>query len=170
MSENLAGSISVALNLVLTDPNSVSTPKDEMPFKWKWKIVSGVADKQADRLFYKKATIAASGQDILDLVGSLTSKFGNLFSPTKIKAILVYASPLNTNDVIIGNTAAAQFLAGFGAAAHQWSVKPGQLFLATCNTAAGWACAGGSTDNLRIQNSAGGSSVDYTIALVAASA
>lgn len=170
MAEALTGSINVRLAAILTNALDLTVPKDELDYKFQWPIANGTGADQADRLWHDTRTLAASATEDLDVVGSLTDAFGATFSPARIKLLAVIAAAGNTNNVIIGGASATQFVAGFGNANDVWSVQPGDIFLATARGATAWACAGGSTDKLKIANSAGSTSVTYTIIIVAASA
>ncbi|MDZ7906373.1 MAG: hypothetical protein U5N55_11785 [Cypionkella sp.] len=57
----------------------------------------------ADVLFKDTRTIAASGNDDLDLAGVLSDAFGATITAAEIIAVYVRAESANTNDVVIGN-------------------------------------------------------------------
>jgi hypothetical protein len=129
----------------------------------------GAGANQLQILFSDQRTIAPSGTDDLDLNGAtLLDPFGNALAFTKVKAVLVFAAAANTNNVIIGNAAATQFVGWFGAATHTISLPPGGFCLIGRTDATGWACAGGATDLLRLTNSAAGTSVTYDILVLGA--
>lgn len=133
-------------------------------------LASGTGANQADKVFTDLRTIAASGTDDVDLAGALTDGLGQTITFVKVKVIIVLAADANTNNVVIGNHPTAAFLGPFGAAAHTASVKPGGIAAFACKDAAGWAVTPTTADLLRITNSAGGTSVDYTIIVIGTSA
>ena len=132
-------------------------------------LADGVAADQSDKLFSDRRTLAASANEELDLSGGVTDAFGATISFVEITAILILASPANTNAVRVGETSATPFLAGFGASTHRWDIAPGDFLFASCR-AAGWGIANGASDKLRIANAAGGSSVTYDIMIAGRSA
>jgi hypothetical protein len=129
---------------------------------------NGTGLNQANAVFSDRRTLSASANEDLDLAGVLVSAFGATLTFTKIKAIFVGAAAANTNNVVVGGAAATQFVGPFGAATHTVAVPPGGVFMIATPTLAGWAVAAGSTDFLRIANSAGGTSVTYDILILGA--
>lgn len=170
MSEALTGSINIRLAAILTNALDLSVPKDELDYKFQWAISTGTGADQADRLFHDTRTLGASTSEDLDVVGSLTDAFGATFSPARIKLLMVIASSGNTNNVEVGGAAATQFLAGFKNSSDIWAIPPGDFLAGSARGATAWPCAGGSTDKLKINNSGAGTSVTYTVIIVAASA
>lgn len=127
---------------------------------------SGAA--QADKVFADTRTLAASTTEDLDLAGSLVGIDGAAFAPAKVKAILVVAAAGNTNDVHVGGD--ANGLAGlFGAVNDLIVVKPGGVFLWAAPSG-GLTVTGGTGDILQVANSGSGTSVTYSIVIIAASA
>lgn len=133
-------------------------------------LTSGTGAGQADRIFDDKRNIAASGTDDLDLAGSLVDALGQTLTFARIKVIAVAAYATNTNNVIVGAAAANAFVGPFGASTHTVQVRPGGLLLFACQDTTGWAVTAGTGDLLRLANSAGGTSVDYDICIIGASA
>ena len=131
-------------------------------------LASGTADDQADMIFSDTRTIAASSNDDLDLAGSLVGAFGNTLTFAKIKAIMVIADAGNTNNVVIGAAASAQFVGPFGANTHTIAVKPGGVFLIAIPDT-GWTVTATSADILRIANSSSGTSVTYKLIIIGTS-
>jgi hypothetical protein len=131
-------------------------------------LANGTGNDQADVIWSDERTIAASANDDLDLAGSLVGAFGNTLTFAKIKAILVIADDANTNNVVIGAAASAQFVGPFGAATHTIAVRPGGVFLIAIPDT-GWTVTATSADLLRIANSAGGTPVTYKLVIVGTS-
>jgi hypothetical protein len=132
-------------------------------------LESGTASGKADLVYHAQRTITASSSETLDFAGSLTDSFGATLTFVKVKAIFIKASSGNTNDVVVGNTAATQFTGPLGGATHTIAVAPNGVLLVSAPNA-GWAVGAGSTDMLKIANSAGGSSVTYDIVVIGTSA
>lgn len=152
------GSIDLA---TLSAPHSLSYTK---------LLTSGTAAGQGDVVWSDVRTIAASSNDDLDLAGTLVGAFGTTTTFVRVKSIMIVADAANTNNVVIGNAAATQFVGPFGAATHTITLKPGAAFFICDPGATAWAVSAGSTDLLRIANSGAGSTVNYSIVIVGASA
>jgi hypothetical protein len=128
-------------------------------------LANGTGANQASNHWHDQRTIAASGNDDLDISGVLTNVFGTSMVFTKIKALIVKAAG-NTNDVIVGGAASNQFATFLGAATHTIKVKPGGLLVLVAPDANGYAVTAGTGDILRITNGGAGTSVTYDIVLI----
>lgn len=127
---------------------------------------NGTGANQANELFTDTRTLTASATENLDLAGVLTDAFGTVLSFTKVKAIIVTAAAANTNDVVVGGHATAAFAPMFGDVTDTVVVKPGGTFVIVAPDANGYAVTATTADMLTVTNSAGGTSVTYTIAIV----
>lgn len=174
MATSLAGGISAALNWNLTKTNtglqSVSwTDSVTKAFT----IADGVGANQAQLLYAGVRTIAAAGTDNVDVFGSLSDPLGTVFSAAEIKAIFVHllsvaddaTNGTACSSITIGNHATLAFLAGFGAAAHTWTILSGQIFLATNFSAAGWPSVAATSDMLKVLNNDGAVAAAYKLIL-----
>lgn len=148
-----------------------ATSKSTLDWRQKFSLTTGVAAGASDKFFYDSRTLSASATEDLDLVGTLTDAFGDLFSPVRIKALGFKALAANTNNVIIGAASATQWAALLGTTGTM-TFRPGSsmLFVAGSADATGYVCAAGSTDLLKVANSGAGTSVTYEIVLVGVSA
>ena len=128
-------------------------------------LTSGTGANQANAFFADTRTLTASSSENLDLAGSLVDAFGSTLTFTKIKAVMITAPATNTNDVLVGGheSAAVTF---FGDVTDVVKVRPGGCFLITSPDATGFAVTATTADMLKVANSAGGTSVDYTILLI----
>lgn len=148
----------------------LQTQTSQLNFSRGQSLDNGTGAQQVDIIWSDTRTIAASGTDDLDLSGTaLQTAFGANLAFVKVKCIAVYAVTGNTNNVVIGNAAATQFVGPFGAAAHTIALTPGGLFMVT-NPNAGWTTVAATSDLFRIANSAAGTSVTYDIAVLGTSA
>lgn len=131
-------------------------------------LSDGTGANNADLLFADTRTLAASATEDLDLAGELSDAFGATITMAEVVAIYVSAASGNTNDVVLGDATAPIPL--FGGTNPTISVKPGGVFLIAAPNAAGQLTVGaGSTDDLKVANSSSGTSVTYTIAILARS-
>lgn len=132
-------------------------------------IGSGTGANQADILWARRRTIAASSSEDLDLAGELTDAFGATIAAAEVVAILIVAADGNTNDVVVGDATAPVPL--FGGTNPTFSVKPGGvLYLAAPGAAGQFTVGAGSTDDLKVANSGSGTAVTYDIVILARSA
>jgi len=145
------------------DVGSVSYP---VQYGANYLLTDGTGANQAKSVFTDTRTLTASAEENLDLAGVLTDAFGNLITFTKIKAIIITAAAGNTNDVIIGNHATAACLLFFGAATHTAAIKPGGALMVVAPDVNGFAVTATTADMLKVLNSAGTTSVTYTIAII----
>lgn len=135
-------------------------------------LANGTGAGQADQLWTDQRTIAASGTDDLDLAGSLTNAFGATVTFARIKSILVTAAAGNTNNVLVGGAASAQFLSWVGSATDKVVVRPGGFFAlgAGAADAIGYVVTATTADLLRIANSGAGTGVTYDISILGCTA
>lgn len=137
-----------------------------------WNVNDGVAAGQANLYFADKRTIAASGNDPLDLQGIVgTTALTNLRGAVlfaKLKAILVLADPANNvaNNVQVTRPASngVPFLLAGG---DGFNLGPGAFaILADPNLAGLATVTPGTGDLITMVNTAGVNSVDYWIVLI----
>lgn len=132
---------------------------------------TGTGAGQADQMFFDQRNIVASGTDDLDLTGTALKNALNAdIAFARVKALIIEALGTNVNNLIVGAAAANPWVGPFGAGTHTVQVRPGGLLVMVCSDATGWAVVAGTGDQLRVANSAGGSAVDYKIAIIGATA
>lgn len=170
MAVTLNGKISLIMSLAYADQSGVQPKQANVGLSPSFTITSGTGANQADKIYAETITIAASGSATRDLAGSLTDVFGVALTFVKVKGIFVSAASANTNNVLIGNAGATQFLGPFGAAAHTVAVLPGGLAAFVAPNAAAWAVAAGSADVLGFANSSSGTSVTFDLVIIGTSA
>lgn len=127
----------------------------------------GTGTDQADKVFSDRRTLGASASETLDLT-NLTDPFGAALTFAKIKAIMITASADNTNNVVVGAAGSNQFLGPLADASDKLIIPPGGAILLTAPKS-GWTVTNSSTDNLKIENSAGSTGVTYDIMLIGTS-
>jgi hypothetical protein len=166
MAVSATGAVQVNLTADLLNPLDIGSGTYAVRYTPSNVFGDGTGANQIKEIFTDTRTLSASASENLDLAGVLTDVFGTVLSFVKIKAICITADPGNTNDVIIGNHATAAALLGFGAAAHTWAIKPGGMFLTTAPDANGYPVTATTADMIKVLNSAGGTSVTYTICIM----
>lgn len=133
-------------------------------------LASGTGADQADKIFSDQRTLTASATEDLDLAGGLTDAFGDAITFARVKAILIFASAANANNVLVGGAASNQFVNWVSDATDKIVVRPGGVFCLIAKDATGYAVTAGTGDLLRIGNSGAGTSVVYDIVIIGASA
>lgn len=166
MATSLSASINLNVVADLIDSLDVGEVKYPVSYGVSYQLTDGTGANQAKRIWTDTRTLTASSTENLDLAGVLADAFGNVLTFTKIKALIVKAASANTNDVVIGNHATAAFFPMFGAATHTALVKPGGTVAFIAPDANGLAVTATTADMLTMTNSAGGTSVTYTIIII----
>jgi len=124
----------------------------------------------ADALFDKKATLAPSATVDHDLSGALVNPFGDPAVFVRVFAIALTAADANVNDVVLGGAATNAFLGPFADATDKVKVPPGGAVLFQAKAPTGWVVTPATADLLRVGNGGAGTSVDYRLIVLGASA
>lgn len=161
---NFEGKAFYGLDFRYKGSNDLGTPLIDVPALAATIFNTGTGEYQSDLVFSDVRTLAPSATEDLDVIGSLTDAFGTTINMLKVTAVIIYADPTNTNNVVVGNATQPVSL-GFGAATHTWAVPPGGWFSVGAPEA-GWTAGAGATDDIKILNSAGGTSVNYTVIIL----
>lgn len=132
-------------------------------------LASGTGANQADLVFADTRTIAASGNEDLDLAGVLAGPLGGTLTFAKVKAILIRAAAGNTNNVRVTRPA-TNGVPLFLAASDGLDVPPGGEFLFVAPGAAGVAVTAGTGDLINVANSSSGTPVTYDVVIIGTSA
>jgi hypothetical protein len=163
VSASVSGSQTSALDLgTVTFPFSTSASAA---------YTSGTGAGQVDVVFTDTRTLSASATEDLDLAGSLTGALGTTLTFARIKAVFVSAAAANTNNVNVTRPA-SNGTPWLLAAGDGIALRPG-AFLAWGSGAAdatGVAVTAGTGDLITFTNSAGTTSVTYTVVIVGCSA
>lgn len=156
------------LDAIYTSALDLSTSTNNLGFTRQVNLASGTGAGQADKIWHDERTLAASTSENLDLVGSLVDAFGATLTFARVRGLVVYASPANTNNVLVGGAAANAFVNWVGDATDVVAVRPGGLLTLFAPDATAYAV--GTGDQLKIANSGAGTSVTYDIVVIGASA
>jgi len=164
----LTSSIQVKVNATHTNVLDLGTATFPLSLLQSLSLADGTGANQADRIFSDTRTLSASATEDLDLSGSLTNAYGTV-TFARIKAVLVIADAANTNNVNVTRPA-SNGVPLFLAAGDGVAVRPSGFFLWACSDATGVAVTAGTGDLLTFTNSAGSTSVSYSVVIVGASA
>jgi len=135
-------------------------------------LKNGTGAGQADRLYVKTATLAASATADLDLAGGVTDSFGATMTFAKVGLLYVEAKVGNTNNILLGGAAATQWASWLGDVSDKVVVRPGGFIMLGCGQADAtrYAVGAGASDLLRVGNSGAGTAVTYTMLIAGTSA
>ena len=161
--------LTTSLVATLTNALDLSTVSDPLDFRSKIELTTGTGANQADMLWHDTRTLSASATEDLDLAGVLTNAFGATQTFARIKLIAVSAASGNTNNVNVTRPA-SNGVPLFLAASDGVPVRPGGLFVWVAPDATAVAVTGGTGDLLTFTNSAGSTSVTYSVMIIGASA
>jgi hypothetical protein len=123
-------------------------------------FTSGAGADQVNEMYDDYRSLADGANEELDLSGTLVNAFGDTVAFTGIKAFYI-----ENTSLTVGGAAATPWEPWAGAAGDTFKVAPGGLVMMTAPSATGWAVAAGSTDKLKILNSAGAATT-YRIVLI----
>ena len=128
-------------------------------------FANGVGGNQANVIWSDQRTLAPSASETLDLAGGgLVDALGQALAPARLKALLIYSSPANLNNLtVLGNAAAVPFL---NTVATTLTLKPGALLLLVQPDAAGVVVTATTADLIQVANAAGVNSVTYDILII----
>lgn len=164
----LTSDLRVVAEVVESVAGDLQTASAPLSFLARVRMATGTATGLADVMFTDTRTLSASATEDLDLKGSLLTPLGQAFTPAKLKGVIVSAASGNTNDVQLTRPA-SNGVPLFLAASDGIAVKPGGAF-AWFAPGAGVTVTSSTGDLLTLTNSAGSTSVTYSIVLIGTSA
>lgn len=131
---------------------------------------NGTGSGKGDVVYDASRTLTASGTENLDLLASLTDKYGTTLSFVKVKFLYIEADSGNTNDVQFKPGSSNGWITGpLRTAAHTLILGPGEGFQ-WWSLGLGKAPVASTGDIVTITNSAGSTSVTYRIIIIGATA
>ena len=132
---------------------------------------SGTGTGQADRIYYAERTIAASGNEDLDLAAVLEDVYGNTLTFAKVYCIAVKNVNTLAAKLEIGPAASNGFgTNGFFAAANDRNVVNVSGGVLVMYAPAGVAVTAGTADLINVANASGTNALTYRIAILGTSA
>jgi hypothetical protein len=159
------GRVAINVEAVFEDVLDISTATMPVVFSAASVFTDGTGANQAKKIFTDTRTLSASAAESLDLYGSLVDAFGVTMNAVKLKAIIVSAASGNTNNVQVTRPA-SNGVPLFMAASDGIALTPGASFCAVFPDANGVAVTASTGDLITFTNSAGSTSVTYTLILI----
>lgn len=165
MATTFNGKVSIVVDALIDDVLDIATASMPVNFNAASVFTDGTGANQAKKIFTDTRTLSASATENLDLYGSLVDQFGTTINAAKLKAIVVTAASGNTNSVQVTRPA-SNGVPLFMAASDGIALTPGASFCAVFPDANGIAVTASTGDLLTFTNSAGSTSVTYTVILI----
>jgi len=156
--------VTLKIDTLLLSALDLSTALDPLLVTEKLSLSNGTASGNASQVWRDTRTLTASATENLDFAGGLTNAFGVTLTFVRIKFIYIKASSANTNDVQVTRVATTG-IPLFMADGDGIALGPGEWFCFGSPTT-GKAVTATTDDTLTLTNSAGGTSVDYSIVVV----
>ena len=161
-----SGGIKLSVVGTYTGSVDIGSVTQNLGYDATYTLTNGTGADQANMVFSDTRTLTASSSENLDLAGGLTDVFGTTITFTKIKGIIVKAAAANTNNVLVGGAASAQFVNWVSDATDVLVIRPGGMVALVAPDATAYAVTATTADLLKIANSAGSTSVSYDIILI----
>ncbi len=168
--------VSAALQKAL----DLNTMKGPVTFAKELALTFGTGALKADQVFADRRILAASGQEDLDLAGTLLNAVGGTVNFANIKAIVIInrsdettTSPEHTAtdaSIKVGGASATEFLGPFEAAGDQINIPAGGSFMITCPDDTGWVVTADTADLFAVENNDGVDEAMYDVILIGESA
>ena len=168
----LSGTLKVSANFTQTKTPDLTSASAAIAHALTLTFTDGTAAGSADRIWVDTRTLTASSSETIDLSGTLTNAYGDSVVFADLRAILVTADSTNTNNVNVTrpSTSPITGLPLFLADGDGIAVRPGGVFVWGCPDATGVAVTATTADKISFANSAGSTSVTYSVILIGASA
>lgn len=157
------GSVRVALQGLLENALDVGKVVYDIAYSFVQNYATGTGTAQANQVWTDTRTLSASATENLDLAAALTDAFGTTLTFTKVKAIMITAASGNTNGVQVTRPA-SNGVPLFLAASDGIQLEAGDCFMFAGPV--GKTVTASTGDILTITNSAGSTSVTYTIEII----
>lgn len=171
MADTLAVELKASLSWLFQDAIDLSIVADGSKLDYARSMADGTAVDQADKLWHDSRTVAAGGNDDLDLTALAQSLFGGTITTNlaKVKAILVVNTSVTTGEKLVLRCDATNGFTGWsnGVTTARAEVGPDSPLLLV-NKKDGWSSSG-TSKILRVQNPSA-AAITYKIAIVGTSA
>ncbi len=167
----LTGSLKVSANFTQTKTADSTSASAAIAHALTLAFTDGNGAGSADRIWTDTRTLSASASEALDFSGALTNIYGDTAIFADIRAVFVTAASGNTNNVNVtrATTSPESGVPIFLASGDGLAVRPGGMFLIAAADATAYPVTATSADKITFTNSAGSTSVDYTVTVIGSS-
>lgn len=156
--------VSLKIDALLLSALDLSSALDPLFVTETLLLSNGTATGNASQVWRDTRTLTASATESLDFAGGLTNAFGVTLTFVRIKFVYIKAAAANTNDVQVTRVATTG-IPLFMADGDGIALGPGEWFCYGSPTT-GKAVTATTDDTLTFTNSAGSTSVDYSIVVI----
>jgi hypothetical protein len=165
----LTARVNLSLQATHTKAEDLGTATQPLSVNQLVEFGSGTGAGNINTKWSDTRTLGASATEDIDLSGSLTDVFGASVVNARVKVFYAKAAAANTNNVVFATGESNGWATPWGAG--DLVLRPGEwvIFCVGVADATGHAVAGGSTDILKVTNSAGSTSVTYDIVVLGVS-
>jgi len=173
----LIASFNVTIKATAGGIVDLATPQAVLSMMKAMETAFGTGLANCDEIFWDRRMIAASGNDPLDLAGTLVNPHQQVITFANVKAIGVFNRSDQALDYAGGTHAvtdagivildtSSTFVGPCKTVAKGMVIEAGGMFLATRPLAAGWAVTAGSADILQVDNEDGADEALYDVVLI----
>lgn len=161
--------ITAQITSTLSSALDLATGVVPLDYKKKLTWTSGTTVDKADLIFHDQRTLGTSATEDLDLAGSLSSAYGSTLTFVELRALMIFASTGNTNNVNLTRPA-SNGVPLFLAASDGIPVGPGGMFLWFGPADGKITVTAATGDLITLTNSAGSTTVTYDVIIIGTSA
>lgn len=167
----LKSALAIHVSAAHTSTQDLTTASAPIAFTRTAALAAGTGVGAADTLFTDRRTLASTATEDLDLSGTLTDAFGVPVVMARIKGVVISASGMNTNNVVVG-AASSNAWASLLNSSGTVTLRPGASFALIAGPVdeLSYSVAAGTGDLLKVANSGSGSTVTYDVVLIGSSA
>lgn len=171
MARSLTANLSVGFRWNYQETTDLATAGSSEGLTITDALTSGITLDKADRLFADTRSVTASGNDDIDLSGSLTDPLGQTVTFGKIKGILLHNKSTTAGDILQisgdGTQGFTTWLKDSNAnSAHGVKVGPDGVFTLWNPSLAAYSVTATTADILRITELGGANTVSYDLVLI----
>lgn len=148
----------------LNDRDDLADPTASLDLSLQDTLTDGRGSDEGNMAYWDSGSIAAGGNQDFDLVGSLTTAFGDTVNFDRVKGVIVKntgTAGSNGDIRVVGQT----FSSWISAASDYVTVKPGGVMMFFAPGATAYDVSAGS-DTLRLTNASGSLTATYQIAVI----
>ena len=167
---SITAKLDVTTTKNLGDLDNMADPTDVLAMAVTDSLADGRGEDQGNLLYFTSGSIAASGSQAFDLIGSLTTAYGDTVEFDRIKGLFVInTSTTNGSQINVVDTHGIYSVAaGDGIKLIPGSNGNAFVYLFTPDATA-WDCTAGSADTITLNNVDSTNAATYQIAVIGTS-
>lgn len=163
MATSLSSTIRAQIAAAYTDDQGLVTPAANLNFEALLNWANGVLINTADKVFWKRDTVATGTPKTYDLSGGVTDVFGNALTLAKVSLIAVKNRSTTVGEIISIGAGSNPLINWVMATGDGVKIGPGGFFLIADPSLAAYAVTGGTGDVLTLASAAGSPGFDLVV-------